>query len=55
MYQFMKYYDYKQDPLPIGNGITEGTCKMIFVQRIKLSGITGARAGPKSFSRFAAS
>jgi len=41
----MQYYTYKKQHLPIGSGITEAACKMVFTQRLKLSGMRWTKAG----------
>jgi hypothetical protein len=43
--QWMKYHTYKKQHLPIGSGITESACKMVFTQRLKLSGMRWTKAG----------
>ena len=35
----MDYRNYRQRKLPIGSGVTEAACKIIFTQRFKLSGM----------------
>lgn len=35
----MDYRDYRQRRLPIGSGVTEAACKIVFTQRFKLSGM----------------
>ena len=35
----MKYSVYKRDGLPIGSGVTEAGCKVVFTQRFKESGM----------------
>jgi hypothetical protein len=41
----MKYSEYKRVGLPIGSGVTEAGCKVVFTQRFKQSGMTWDRAG----------
>ena len=41
----MQYHTYKKQHLPIGSGITEAACKMVFTQRLKLSGMRWTKAG----------
>jgi hypothetical protein len=41
----MKYSEYKRMGLPIGSGVTEAGCKVVFTQRFKQSGMTWDRAG----------
>jgi hypothetical protein len=36
----MKYSEYKRAGLPIGSGVTEAGCKVVFTQRFKESGMT---------------
>ena len=43
--QWMQYHTYKKQHLPIGSGITEAACKMVFTQRLKLSGMRWTKAG----------
>ncbi len=38
--QWMRYHVYKRQKLPIGSGITEAACKIIFTQRLKRSGMS---------------
>ena len=38
--QEMKYSEYKRAGLPIGSGVTEAGCKVVFTQRFKQSGMT---------------
>jgi hypothetical protein len=38
--QAMKYSEYRQAGLPIGSGVTEAGCKVVFTQRFKQSGMT---------------
>lgn len=37
--RFMDYHGYRNLHLPIGSGVTEAACKMVFTQRFKLSGM----------------
>jgi len=41
----MRYSEYKRLGLPIGSGVTEAGCKVVFTQRFKQSGMTWDRAG----------
>ncbi len=41
----MRYSQYKRAGLPIGSGVTEAGCKVVFTQRLKQSGMTWDRAG----------
>jgi hypothetical protein len=38
--QWMRYALYKRQKLPIGSGITEAACKIVFTQRLKRSGMS---------------
>jgi hypothetical protein len=37
--QFMQYRQYKNRHIPLGSGITEAACKIVYTQRLKLSGM----------------
>lgn len=37
--QWMQYQRYRRQKLPIGSGITEAACKVVFTQRLKRSGM----------------
>jgi hypothetical protein len=41
----MKYSEYKRVGLPIGSGVTEAGCKVVFTQRFKQSGMTWGLEG----------
>jgi hypothetical protein len=41
----MKYSAYRRAGLPIGSGVTEAGCKVVFTQRFKQSGMTWGREG----------
>jgi len=41
----MQYSEYKRMRLPLGSGITEAGCKVVFTQRFKASGMTWGREG----------
>jgi hypothetical protein len=41
----MNYRSYRSVRLPIGSGVTEAGCKVVFTQRFKQSGMTWGRAG----------
>jgi hypothetical protein len=41
----MKYSAYRRDGLPIGSGVTEAGCKVVFTQRFKQSGMTWGLEG----------
>src|SRR3954471_6848873 len=43
--QEMKYSAYRRVRLPIGSGVTEAGCKVVFTQRFKESGMTWSNAG----------
>ena len=38
--QWMRYHLYKRQRLPLGSGITEAACKIVFTQRLKRSGMS---------------
>jgi hypothetical protein len=38
--QWMRYHLYKRQCLPLGSGITEAACKIVFTQRLKRSGMS---------------
>ena len=38
--QWMRYQAYKRQRLPLGSGITEAACKIVFTQRLKRSGMS---------------
>jgi hypothetical protein len=41
----MRYAEFKRLRLPIGSGVTEASCKTVFTQRLKLSGMGWEHAG----------
>ena len=41
----MKYIEYRRGRLPIGSGVTEAGCKVVFTQRFKGSGMTWSKEG----------
>jgi len=41
----MKYSEYRRAGLPIGSGVTEAGCKVVFTQRFKESGMTWSLEG----------
>ena len=41
----MTYQSYRCEHLPIGSGITEAACKIVFAQRLKRSGMSWTREG----------
>ena len=43
--EWMAYADYRRQGLPIGSGVTEAGCKIVFTQRFKESGMTWGQAG----------
>jgi hypothetical protein len=43
--RWMRYQAYKRQHLPIGSGITEAACKIVFTQRLKRSGMSWTIAG----------
>ena len=42
---WMRYQSYRRQHLPIGSGITEAACKIVFTQRLKRSGMSWTREG----------
>jgi hypothetical protein len=42
---WMRYRHYSSQRLPIGSGITEAACKIVFTQRLKRSGMSWTIAG----------
>jgi hypothetical protein len=38
--RWMRYQSYRRQHLPIGSGITEAACKIVFTQRLKRSGMS---------------
>jgi len=42
---FLDYVDYRRRGLPIGSGVTEAACKIVFTQRFKQSGMAWTIAG----------
>ena len=43
--RWMRYQSYRRQHLPIGSGITEAACKIVFTQRLKRSGMSWTIAG----------
>lgn len=43
--QWMRYHAYRRQKLPLGSGITEAGCKIVFTQRLKRSGMSWTVAG----------
>jgi hypothetical protein len=43
--RWMRYQSYRRQHLPIGSGITEAACKLVFTQRLKRSGMSWTREG----------
>ena len=43
--RWMRYQSYRRQHLPIGSGITEAACKIVFTQRLKRSGMAWPIAG----------
>ncbi len=43
--QWMQYHAYRLQKLPIGSGITEAACKVVFTQRLKRSGMSWSIGG----------
>lgn len=44
----MQYAEFKRLRLPIGSGVTEAACKIVFTQRLKLSGMTWGKPGAQT-------
>jgi len=42
---WMRYRHFRSQGLPIGSGITEAACKIVFTQRLKCSGMLWTQAG----------
>jgi hypothetical protein len=42
---WMRYHLYKRQKFPLGSGITEAACKIVFTQRLKRSGMSWTMAG----------
>jgi hypothetical protein len=42
---WMHYATYRQQGLPIGSGVTEAACKIVFAERLKRSGMTWSHGG----------
>jgi hypothetical protein len=42
---WMRYPEYRRRGLPLGSGVTEAACKIVFSERLKRSGMTWTRAG----------
>jgi len=42
---WLHYADYRRQGLPIGSGVTEAACKVVFTQRLKQSGMSWEVAG----------
>jgi hypothetical protein len=43
--RWMRYQSYRRQQWPIGSGITEAACKIVFTQRLKRSGMSWTIAG----------
>ena len=43
--RWMRYQAYRRQHVPIGSGITEAACKIVFTQRLKRSGMAWTREG----------
>jgi hypothetical protein len=43
--RWMRYQAYRCQHLPIGSGITEAACKIVFTQRLKRSGMVWTQEG----------
>jgi len=46
--QHLRYFEFSQQHLPLGSGVTEAACKTIFTQRLKLSGMAWTQSGAKN-------
>lgn len=45
--RWMRYWDYRRLSIPLGSGVTEAACKIIFTQRLKLSGQRWTKQGAR--------
>ena len=43
--QWMRYHRYKRQRFPLGSGLTEAACKIVFTQRLTRSGMSWTIAG----------
>lgn len=43
--RWMRYHSYKRQALPLGSGITEAACTIVFPQRLKRSGMAWTKEG----------
>jgi hypothetical protein len=41
----MRYQSYRRQHLPMGSGVTEAACKIVFTQRLKRSGMSWTISG----------
>ena len=46
---YMCYDQYRRLGIPLGSGITEGACKTVYTQRLKLSGMRWQKTGTNKF------
>jgi hypothetical protein len=47
----LRYAEYRGLGLPIGSGVTEAACKIVYTQRLKLSGMRWKKAGAQTILR----
>ena len=45
---YLRYADYRRWGVPLGSGVTEAGCKTVYTQRLKLSGMSGGKAGAQT-------
>jgi hypothetical protein len=46
--RYMRYAEYRAMGLPLGSGVTEAGCKIVFTQRLKLSGMGWEESGAQT-------
>jgi hypothetical protein len=46
--KYMRYAEYRSLGVPLGSGITEAACKIVYTQRLKLSGMRWKQAGAQT-------
>jgi hypothetical protein len=46
--KYMRYAAYKRVGIPRGSGVTEAACKIVYTQRLKLSGMRWKAAGAQT-------
>ena len=49
--EWMQYSSYRRMGIPIGSGVTEAGCKIVFTQRFKCSGMSWSHVGGASILR----